>query len=230
MTVCDSAGSAKHVATLQRMNLERLWWGNVWRVLRSPWAVLSGLRPGDDEEADDDAAAARQEPVLLIVILAGIAGVLATPTADRLLDSTDFDGLLIAVWAFIGGLFYGFTVYMLGGLALWLGARGMGGEGEWRLARHLLAYSAVPVALSLFVLLPVRLLAFGGDTFRSGGSDAGGGGTAIVVAQLGFVMWSLALLVLGLRAVYDFSWGRAIGTLGLVALVVAAMIALPSSF
>ncbi len=44
-----------------------------------------------------------------------------------------------------------------------------------------------------------------------------------------FVAWSLVLLVLGLRLVYRFSWGRSAATLGIVALVVAAMIALPSS-
>ncbi len=211
------------------MSLERTWWLNALRVLRHPAQVFSALAPGDEEGADEDAAAARQEPVLLIVILAGIAGVLATPTAGTLLDSSDFDALLIAVWAFVGGLFYGFAVYMLGGLALWLGARGMGGEGEWRLARHLLAYSAVPVALSLLIVLPVRLAAFGGDSFRTGGSDADGGETAIDAVNLGFAAWSLVLLLLGLRLVYGFTWGRSVATLGIVALVVAAMIALPSS-
>lgn len=212
------------------MSPERRWWRHLVRALWRPGEVFADLRRSlDDDDDADDEASARQEPVLLVVLLAGIAGVLATPTAGRLLDSSEFDGLLIAVWAFIGGLFYGFVVYMLGGVTLWLGARGLGGEGEWRLARHVLAYSATPIALSLLVLVPVRLAAFGGDTFRSGGSDSGAGEDAILVAQLVFVAWSFVLLVLGLRTVYRFSWARAAGTLGLVALFVAAIVAVPSS-
>jgi hypothetical protein len=215
--------------TLAHVSPERRWWRNLFRMLWHPRKVLAELRGGDDDDADDDAAAARQEPVLLVVILGGIAGLFATPTAVRLFDSQDFDWLLVAVWAFVGGLFYGFAVYMLGGLALWLGARGMGAEGEWRLARHLLAYSAVPVALSLVVVVPVRIVAFGGDTFRSGGADAGAGEDTVLALQLAFVAWSLGLLALGLSTVYRFTLPRAVATLGVVALVIAAMIALPSS-
>jgi hypothetical protein len=217
------------VATLQRMSPERVWWRNIWRVLWSPHSVFTELRASDDDDSDEDGASARQEPVLLVVILAGIAGVLATPTAGRLLDSDDFDWLLVAVWAFVGGLVYGFVVYMLGGLALWLGTRGMGADGDWRLARHVLAYSAVPVALSLFVVLPTRLIAFGGDTFRAGGADSSGGEATLLGLQLAFVVWTVVLLVLGVAVVHGFSPARSLATLGIVALVVAAIVSLPSS-
>ena len=154
------------------MSPERRWWKNLVRVLHAPRAVFADLR-----ETEQDDLAARQEPVLLIILLAGMAGVLTTPVAGRLLDDGDYDGLLVAVWTFVGGGIYGFAVYMLGGLALWLGVRGMGAlEADWRSARHVLAFAFAPMALSLFVVLPVRLAAFGGDVFRSGGADAGAGG------------------------------------------------------
>ena len=46
--------------------------------------------------------------------------------------------------------------------------------GSFRRSRHLLAYAAVPVALSL-ALLPVKLALYGDDVFHRGGADAGRG-------------------------------------------------------
>jgi len=204
---------------------ERRWWSNLVRVLYAPRGVFADLREQETDDVD-----ARQEPVLLVVLLAGMAAVLASPVAGRLLDDGDYDGLLVAIWTFVSGGIYGFAVYMLGGLALWLGVRGMGGlDADWRSARHVLAFAFAPVALSLLVVLPVRLAAFGGDAFRSGGSDGGAGGALAWALQAAFVAWSLALLVIGLRIVYGFSWGRAAGTFGLVALFLAAMAALPAA-
>lgn len=207
------------------MSPERRWWSNLVRVLHAPAGVFADLRETEQDDVD-----ARQEPVLLIVLLAGMAAVLATPVAGRLSDNSDYDGLLVAIWTFITGGIYGFAVYMLGGLALWLGVRGMGGlDADWRSARHVLAFAFAPAALSLLVLLPVRLAAFGGDVFRSGGSDEGTGGALVWVLQAAFGAWALVLLVIGLRVVYGFSWGRAAGTFGLVALFLAAMAALPAA-
>lgn len=207
------------------MSPERRWWENVVRVLSAPVEVFDELRSDDDEDMD-----ARQEPVLLILLLAGMAGVLATSTGATLMDDAEYDAPLVAVWTFVAGGFYGFAVYMLGGSALWLGVRGMGRyDARWRIARHLLAFSCAPLALSFLVVLPLRLIAFGGDAFRSGGSDAGAAGTLVWALQGAFVAWSLGLLVVGLRSVYGFTWGRALGTFGLVALFLAAIVAVPSA-
>ena len=207
------------------MSTEHRWWRNVLWVLRAPATVFRDLR--ETEPADVDA---RQEPVLLVVLLAGMAGVLTTPVAGRLLDASDYDGLLVAVWTFVGGGIYGFVVYMLGGLVLWVAVRGLGAyDAVWRSARHLLAFACVPVALSLLLVLPVRLAAFGGDVFRRGGSDDGAAGALVWGAQGLFAAWSLVLLLIGLRVVYDFSWGRAAGTFALVVLFLAAFGALPTA-
>lgn len=207
------------------MTPERRWWRNAVLVLRRPHEVFLELRETGGDEPD-----ARQEPVLAIVLLAGMAAVLASPTAGRLLDDGTYDGVLVAVWAFIAGGFVGGAAYALGGLVLWLGVRGMGSlETGRRSVRHVLGYALAPLALSLPVVLLVRLLAFGGDAFRSGGADAGAAGAAALVLQGAFVLWSLGLLVLGLRVVYGFSWARAAGTFALVALFLAALLSLFSS-
>jgi hypothetical protein len=202
---------------------ERRWWSNLVRVLHAPVGVFVDLRTTEQEDVD-----ARQEPVLLIVLLAGMAAVLATPVAGRLLDDNDYDGLLVVIWTFITGGIYGFAVYMLGGLALWLGVRGMGGlDADWR-SRAMCSLRLRPGCAAV-VVLPVRLAVFGGDAFRSGGSDDGTGGAVALALQAAFAAWSLVLLVIGLRVVYGFSWGRAAGTFGLVALFLAAMAALPAA-
>jgi hypothetical protein len=207
------------------MSPEREWWLRVPAVLLGPRAVFVALRDGSQEQVD-----ARQEPVLALVYLAGIAAVLSTSTAGRLLDDAEYDGLLVAVWAVVAGGLYAFAGYWLIGGALYLGARGLGGLGDYRRGRHVLAFALAPLALSLLFLWPVQLIAFGGDLFRRGGSDSGAAGAVFDVLELAFAGWSAALLLVGVRAVHGWSWGRALGALGLVALFLAAFAYLPSTF
>src|SRR5918994_2000429 len=51
----------------------------------------------------------------------------------------------------------------------------------------------------VIALWPIELAVFGDDLFRRGGDDAGDAGTAFDVVELGFVLWSAALLVIGVR-------------------------------
>jgi hypothetical protein len=204
------------------MNRERQWWLRVLAVLRSPRAVFVALRETSQDDLD-----ARSEPVLALVFLAGMAGVLATSTAAELADNPELDALLIAIWTFIFGGIYGFVGYFVIGGALYLGALGMGSEGSFRRARHLLGFSLAPLALSLFVVWPVQLAVFGTDVFRRGGSDEGTATTVFGLLALGFALWSAVLLVIGVRAVHGWSWSRSFGALGLVALFLAAYAYLP---
>jgi hypothetical protein len=175
---------------------ERLWLRRAVTVLVAPAEVLAALR--DDS---DGAARARSEAVLALVLLSGIAAVLWTPTYGRLMDDVANDGLNVAVVAFIGGSIYGTAVYYLGGLLLHWATRVVGGT-TYRQARHLLAFASAPLALSLPVLWPVRIAVYGDDIFRSGGSDHGAGNDVFVGLAVAFAVWSLGLLVLGLRELY----------------------------
>jgi len=172
---------------------ERVWLARAVSVLWRPREVFAGLR--DDSDA---AARARSEAVLALVLLTGVAGVLWTPVAGTILNDVELDWLDVAVWAFLGGGFYAIALYFVGGLVLqWLARAG--GWISYRQARHLLAFSAAPVALSLFLVIPVRLAVYGEDVFRSGGSDRGAGAWAFAGVELAFVAWALVLLALGLR-------------------------------
>ena len=211
----DTAG------TQESLSPDHAWWLRVPAVLLSPSPVFFALR---DDDPDD--VSARSEPVLLLVWMAGAASVLATPTAGGLLDKPDYDALVLAIWAFVAGGIYGAVGYFVFGFALFFGARLLGSVGDFRRERQIVGFAVAPLALSLLVLLPVRLALYGGDAFRRGGPDEGTGETAVLVLQLGFVAWSLALLAIGVKIVHGWDWVRALATLAAGAALIAAIFGL----
>jgi hypothetical protein len=202
----------------------RRWWRLVPRILTRPNEVFVALQ--DDDEVDVDA---RSEPILAIVIVAGMAGILLTPTWGTLIDEESLDWVVLAVVTFIGGLFYGVAGYFLLGLVVWIGARAVGLETPGRKARQLVGFAALPFALSILVTVPVILLAFGYDWFRTGGSDDGAGRLVVLSVGLAFALWSLGLLAVGLRTTFELPWRGVVGALALAAVIVAAFAVIPSA-
>jgi hypothetical protein len=205
------------------MDPDREWWLRVPAVLLSPRAVFVALRNESREDLE-----ARSEPVFALVCLAGIAVALGTSAARTLYDNLEYDALLVAVWAVVAGGIVAFTGYVVVGGALYLGTRGLGSVGSFQRARHILGFAVAPLALSLFLLWPVQLALFGTDRFRRYGSDDGTAGRVFDLLQLGFALWSAALLLVGVRAVHGWTWWRSLGALGLVALFLAALSYLPT--
>jgi hypothetical protein len=200
----------------------RDWWLRTLLVLQRPRPVFVALR-----DEDPEAVAARAEPVLLIVWLAGIAAILADATTY--LDDTTRDGVDLAIWAFAGGGISGAFAYFVVGWILCRVVRALGSHGSCRRSRHVLAFAAVPLALSL-VLWPFKLALYGEDWFRSGGGDGGGpGGLAFDLLSVAFCAWSVALLAIGIRSVHGWTWSRAFAATS-VALVVPVAIVLALAF
>lgn len=195
---------------------ERQWWLRTLAIFQSPRAVFAALRDDSDEQA-----AARQEPVLAIVFLAGIAGVLSARQTGRLLDYWEVDAVLVAVVTFLSGGIYAFVSYWLGGALLHFGIRAAGGEGSYRRSRHLLAFAAAPLALSLLLVWPLRLAVYGGDSFRIGGADEGTGYWVFTALSIAFAAWAATLLVLGVGVVQRWTFGRTLVSLALIALTLA---------
>ena len=210
--------ASETVDTSDGLSPDRAWWLRVPAVFLSPRSVFFALR-----EDDPDDVAARAEPVLLLVLLAGMATVLATPTAGGLLDNPEYDALLVAVWAFVAGGIYGAVGYFVVGLALHFGTRLLGSQGSFRRERQILGFALAPLALSLLVLLPARLALYGGDAFRASGPDEGTGETVLLVLQLAFAAWSAALLALGVKVVHGWAWIRVLGALGAGAALLGAI-------
>jgi hypothetical protein len=174
-------------------SLQKEWWLRTLAVFQSPRGTFAALRDDSFEAAE-----ARQEPIMAIVILAGIGGVLATSLAGRLLDDPNYDGLNIAVWAFIVGAFYGLLVFWLGGLLVYAVAAAVRAQASYRQARHVVGLAMAPVALSLLTVWPVRLAIYGEDVFRRGGSDSGAGDKLFEALIVGSFAWAFALVALGL--------------------------------
>jgi len=199
--------------------LERRWWLRAPAVLVAPRAVFASLR--DESEA---AVAARQEPLIAMAGLAGISAVLGTPVARHLLNDASFSVSLIPVWAFLGGAFYALAVYWLGGGLLYGAARRFGGLGSYLRARHMLALSGAPLALALFTLWPLRIAIYGQNLFRTGGDDWGPGDRAFGGTLYLAFAWSAILLVIGVRSVHGWSWGRSLATVALAAALPALLV------
>jgi hypothetical protein len=206
-------------ADAQARNEEKAWFLRALLVLQAPRPVFAALRDDSDE-----AAGARQDTAGAIVWLAGIAGILATTAAGRILDDVEIDATLVAVWAFLSGGLYGFVLYLVVGKVFEVALRRLGGHGSFRRARHLLAFAAAPIALALFVYWPVRIGIYGEDVFRSGGGDGGTVGTVMAWVFYAFVLWALALLVVGVRTVHGWSWGRSIVGVAFAAGIAAALV------
>lgn len=213
MAFLDTAGRRDELSP------ERAWWLRVPATLLSPRPVFFALR-----EDDPDDVHARAEPVLLVIWLAGAAGVLSSPKAGVLLDKAEWDGILLAIWAFALGGIYAAAGYLFIGFGIHFGARLLGSEGTFLRQRQLVAFAVVPLAASLLVVLPLRLALFGGDTFHEGGADEGAGEAAVLGLELGFVAWSLALLVVGVQVVHGWSWPRSAAAVASGLALVAALV------
>ncbi|HLY95415.1 MAG TPA: YIP1 family protein [Gaiellaceae bacterium] len=196
------------------------WWLRGAAVLVAPRAVFVSLRDESDEEVES-----RQEPISAIVGLAGFAGVLGTPVARHLLNDPSMSVSLIPVWVFLGGAVYALAVYWLGGGLLFGASRRLGGIGSYRRSRQVLGLAAAPLALSLFTLWPVRIAVYGTDLFRTGGNDYGRGDAIFGGVYLALLAWSVALIVVGVRAVHGWTWARAAGAVTLAAIVPALIVA-----
>jgi hypothetical protein len=137
----------------------------------------------------------RSELVSGLAFAAGVAAALGA-AGDEL---RELDALDSIVWVFVTGTAFGFAIYWILGWALAFVVRRLGGVGSSRRARHVLAYSFAPLALGLvaWLIYPPLLL--------------------------GLAALSLVLLVVGLREVYGWDTGRAVGAVALAVIWLAAL-------
>ena len=198
---------------------ERTWWLRAPAVLVAPHAVFVSLR--DDSR---EAAEGRQEPITALAGFAGIAGVLGTPVARQLLNDASMSTSLIPVWAFFGGVVYALAFYWLGGALLWGASRRLGGLGDWRRSRQLLALASAPLALTLLTLWPVRIAVYGTDLFRTGGNDYGRGDAIFGALYYAALAWTAWLVVAGIRYVHGWTYRRALAAAALTAVVPALLV------
>jgi hypothetical protein len=199
--------------------LERSWWLRAPASLVAPRAIFASLRDDSDEAAEP-----RQDALFVIASLAGISIVLCSRAFRQMLNDGAVSLVVIPVLAFIAGTIYAAAVYWLGGGLLYGAARRLGGQGSYRRARHVLALAATPLALSLLTFWPIRLAVFGEDLFRTGGDDYGRGDAVFGGVYVGFVAWSVWLLLTGVRTVHGWTWARSAAAVVLAAAFPALII------
>jgi Yip1-like protein len=194
---------------------ENEWWRLLLRLFYAPGAVFAELSDESREAAD-----ARQEPLVAITFLAGIAmfiGIVALePPYGRF--HYDFSAFNLVFESILGGALVAGSNFWLGGALVYLGARGFGATTGYRLARHVAGLATTPFVILLVFALPVRLGLYGTDLFKAGGGDDGSGGAVFVAIDAVALAWTLVLVVIGIRQTQRWSWIRALGALGIVAL------------
>jgi hypothetical protein len=132
---------------------------------------------------------------------------------------------LVPVLAFLAGALYAVVFYWLVGGLLHVGARRLGSEGSWRRSRQTLALAATPLALALLTFWPIRIAVYGEDLFRTGGDDYGRSDAIFGGIYLGIVAWCVLLLLIGVRAVHGWTWGRSAAAVALAAAFPALIVA-----
>lgn len=195
--------------------VEREWWSRLPRLVSAPAEVFAELRDESREASD-----ARQEPLVAVTFLAGIAmfiGLVALePPYDRY--HVELSAFNMTFESILGGALVALANFWLGGALVYLGARGLGAESGYRLARHIAGLATTPFVLVLALAVPVRLGLFGVDVFRDTGSDSGAGGDVFIALDALALAWTLALVVIGIRATQRWSWSRAAAAVGVASL------------
>jgi hypothetical protein len=137
----------------------------------------------------------RTDVVAALAFAAGVAWALALGGDDL----RELDALDSLIWLFVSGLALGFVLYWIAGWGLAFVVRRLGGAGKARLARHVLAFSFFPLvfAVAVWLIWPPLLAAL--------------------------AAWSLALLLVGLREVYGWSWARSASAVVLAAVWLGAL-------
>jgi hypothetical protein len=199
------------------------WWKRAPLVLIVPRPVFVALRDESVEEAEE-----RQEPLAALIALAGISVVLVSPAFRQMMNTGGVDLILVIVLAFIAGVLYAVATAWLGGGLLFGAARRLGGLGSYRRARQTVELASAPLALALTTFWPVRFAVYGTDLFRTGGDDYGRGDGIFGGVFLGFVAWSVILLLLGVRATHGWGWGRSAAAVALAAAFPALIVAATS--
>jgi hypothetical protein len=199
------------------------WWKRAPLVLLVPRPVFVALRDESVEGAEE-----RQEPLAALIALAGISVVLVSPAFRQMMNTGGVDVILVIVLAFIAGVLYAVATAWLGGGLLFGAARRLGGLGSYRRARQTVELASAPLALALITFWPVRFAVYGTDLFRTGGDDYGRGDGIFGGVFLGFVAWSVILLLLGVRATHGWGWGRSAAAVVLAAAFPALIVAATS--
>tara|TARA_R100000935_G_C2783908_1_gene142954 strand:- start:209 stop:802 length:594 start_codon:yes stop_codon:yes gene_type:complete len=166
-----------------------------------------------------------KESVFTFFVLAGIA-----KSVDRLLEKElvdrPFDIVQLVISIILGGALGWISYYVI---AWFLEVTGGLLKGKARLFeyRRVLAWSLVPVIVSLFILIPQFFLFGAGSNnlvWENGFSMNSIGLIFFIVLSLLLDLWTLIILIIGVAYIQNFSIGRAVLNIVLPILIVGGTI------
>ena len=164
--------------------------------------------------------------VTILLVLGGIARAIDRAATKNMGDTMD-TWLVISIAVFTGGLF-GWIGYYIYAWALSETGKWLDGKASSEKIRTVIAWSLVPAVVALLLIIP-ELVILGDDLFKSE-MGAYPQLTIYVIYFFGILeivlsIWSIVILVAGLKVVQSFGTGKAILNLILPALVIAIPIA-----
>jgi hypothetical protein len=146
-----------------------------------------------------------------------------------------FENLLDLMWSALGaGVILGLAAAIVLTGAYHGLAKLLGGKTGFRGSLGLIGYSLTPIALTVFILLPIELLTFGMYMFTWNPHPYTVKPLSYIIL-VGFdavvALWSLALAVLGTRVGHQLNTGKAlIAVLGTVAILGGAVLVVSQQF
>lgn len=165
-----------------------------------------------------------EKHLTLLLVFAGIAN-----GFDRISEKAKGDDNIVALFAIaiIAGALVGWISYYIYAALLSLSGRWLNGKGRTNTILPVLAYGSVPgIAATIFTIAQIVLFGTGPFDFEAATTAVTLIYYALVLLQLGFGFWSLALYAIGLAEVQQFTIWKAVLNLLLPILFIVVPIAL----
>jgi hypothetical protein len=185
-----------------------------WGIIESPKATFRTIT-----------LAEHKNYVFLLFVFFGVA--VSFTTFWYLELGNLFDSLLFLIpWALGGGVAGGLIISPVLSIFGHTVGRALGSNQKFRNSNALFAYSLVPIALSLFLVLPIELLTFGMYLFTSNPHP-------YVIKPVSYLLlvgfdvlmtlWTIVLAVTGMTVVYRFSVWKAAGAVLIILFAVLGL-------
>jgi hypothetical protein len=127
--------------------------------------------------------------------------------------------MLVVIAVIVGALLGIVELYVNGALLKWAGAA-LGGVGSYPEVRAALAWSRVPVIVAVSIGVLAILLGTDGPML---GGEASSSGASLLLVHGALVMWGFIVMLKCIGEVHRFSAWRALGSILLIAAVVAVI-------
>ncbi len=182
-----------------------------WGILESPRATFRKITLAEHKN-------------YVFFLFAGFGVAISFTTFWYLELGRFFDSLLFMIpWALAGGVVGGLLLTPLVCAFGHLVGRALGSNQRFRNSNAMIAYSLVPVVLSLVLVLPIELMTFGMYLFTSNPPPFVIKPTSFVILT-GFDtlmgVWTLVLTGIGMNVVYRFSAWKSAGAVLMILFVI----------